>query len=151
MANTDVLDAVRKDRLLDSLRGKLRTLKMATQGKKEAQLMYDEIASGVKTDLLEVDGENGAGVRFWIEGQEFCAKLVKPEQELSWDVSKLVPALREAGVWEKVSTRVLDPNKLAAELSTGALTLPGDLKDYQYVSKDVAASVRFVNPTAESK
>lgn len=151
MTNTDVMESIRKERTLEMLRSRLQTLKSAAFMKKQAEQNYQEVASAVKTALKEVAGTNGTPVRFWVDGDEHAAILSKPKPELSWNLELLVPWLQENGFWDKVSTQVVDPLKLASEISVGNIVLTEEqTAAFQYMSKDVAASVRFVNPTSDS-
>lgn len=151
MTTTDVMESIRKDRLLDALRSKLATLKLAAAAKKTAEQNYQEVSANVKANLLEVSGHNGTPVRFWLDGEEHAAILSKPKPELSWNLEKLVPWLQENGFWDRVTTQVVDPLKLASEMAAGNIKLTPELEaEFQYTSKDVAASVKWVNPTPES-
>jgi hypothetical protein len=151
MSNDDVLTSIRNERNLEKLRVWLASLESAADHKHEADRQYQDVAAMVKPLLAAVDGENGTGVRFWNGDEEKAAILSKPREELSWDLEKLVPALRALKAFERVSVRVVDPAKLASELASGNLTLPEPLRHYQYVIKDVSPSVRFVNVRPESK
>lgn len=148
---TEVAKTIAMERTMATLRSRLGMLKYASLEKNVAERRYQEVANLVKDILREVDGENGNGVRFTLDGGEYAAILSKPTPELSWDAEKLVPYLQEIGVWERVSTQVVDPYKLASELAAGTLVLTDEQKaEFQVLSKDVAASVRFVNPTPQS-
>jgi hypothetical protein len=153
MVATDIAESIKASRTIEALRGTLRTLYMATLAKKDAQAMYDEIATGVKQDLAAVDGENGDGVRFVDHtGAERAAILSKPKDEISWDVAKTAQKLRERGLWDKCSTRVLDPNKLASEIAAGTVAFTEDeLSELQVITKSISPSVRFVNSKPDSK
>lgn len=149
MAN-EVMDSIKRERVLERLRGLLLLTSRASGEKKVAEQNYKEVSTPAKDLLREIDGENGNGIRFWDGDEEKAAILSKPKPELSWDLEKLVPELRRLGVWDKVSTRVLDANKLASELASGNVQLDGGVEPYQYVSKDVAASIKFINPRPDS-
>lgn len=151
MTTTDVMESIRKDRLLDSLRSRLATLKLASAAKKVAEQNYQEVSANVKAALREVSGTNGTPVRFWLDGEELAAILSKPKPEMSWNLELLVPHLREIGKFDVVSTQVIDPHKLASEIAAGNIVFTPEQEAYfQYISKDVAASVKWVNPTPDS-
>lgn len=144
------METIQKSRMLNSVRDHLNQLKMIADQKRGAEALYKEQASVVLTELAELDGENGPGVRFEYEGNEYAARVCQPDTPKIWDLENLIPWLKQNGYWDKVKTTVLDPNKLAAEISVGNISAT-DTEKFQLDAKKPTAYVKFINPTPESK
>lgn len=149
MAN-EAMGLITRNRVLSSLRDHLYQLKVIADQKRASEQLYKEQASVTKGELLEIDGENGSGVRFEYEGKEYAAIVCQPGTPKIWDLENLVPWLKKNGHWDKVKTTILDPEKLAAEISMGNISAT-ETEKFQLDGTTPTAYVKFVNPKPDSK
>jgi hypothetical protein len=145
----DFVGTVHKRRALEALRGRLAEYKRAALNKAQAEGYRAELAQRTLEEMAAVDGYNGNGVRFQYEGQELAAFACQPEPEKYWDPAKLVEHLKKTGVWDRVSTTVLDPQKLEAEIASGNIRRSS--LDKFIVQKPKSPYVKFINPKPDSK
>lgn len=140
-------DAVKKARILSEVRETAPELQKAALDKKAAEQRYTDLSARLKPMVEEVDGPNGVGVRFDGVTGEQALKLVQNKPSLVWDAPNLIAELKSRGVWKKVSTEELSPEKLAAEIAAGNLP---DFKEFQVEVPGNAPSLRIVNAKPES-
>lgn len=144
-----VTENIGKSRVLDRLRYMLATAKGAAEQKRTAENLYKEAAADVLSDLRELDGVNGSGVRFQWEDKEYAGYVCQPEDELVWDAAALTEYLKKIGRYDAVSVTVLDPEKLESELAAGNIRR-ASLEKFQ-VRKSSTPYLKFMNPKPDSK
>lgn len=144
-----VTDDIRASRLLFGLRDKLAAAKRASENQTEAENYRKEVHKDALTDLAEVDGKNGSGVRFSYEDRELAAFVCAPADELTWDAAALTEHLKKIGKYDAVSVTVIDPEKLESEMAAGNIKR-ATLKKFQ-VAKPRTPYLKFINPKPESK
>ena len=142
-------DDIRKVRVLDALREKLKLAKVASVNASQTESSRKEVHADAVKDLAEIDGKNGNGVRFDYYGTELAAFVCQPEPELIWDAAPLIEYLQKVGLYDKVSTVVLDPEKLESEMAAGNIKR-ATLKKFQ-IEKPRSPYLKFINPRPESK
>lgn len=144
-------EEVKKQRMLNGLRDMLSSLKGLRIGEKQAAEASKEYAAQIKPLLEDVDGLNGGGVRFEFEGVEYAALVCQPDAGKIWDAAPLIEHLKQSpALWRKVSTTVLDPMKLEAEMAAGNINREELLK-FQIPDKLKASYIKFVNAKPESQ
>jgi hypothetical protein len=138
---------IRRGRVLAEVRKGATELEQAALDVKLAGQRYAELSSTLKPKVLEVDGENGNGVRFDGLQGERAVMYIQPTPGKEWDAPRLIEELKRRGVWAKVSTTSLDTHKLAAEIAAG--NLPA-FEEFQTELEPRGASLRFVNAKPDS-
>lgn len=144
-----VTDDIRTSRLLAGLRDKLAAAKRASENSASAEVFRKEVHKDAITDLTEVDGKNGNGVRFQYEDRELAAFVCAPEDELTWDAAALTAHLKKIGKYDDVCVTVIDPEKLESEMAAGNIRR-STLKRFQ-VAKPRTPYLKFINPKPDSK
>lgn len=144
---SETTDRIKRQRMLTEIREGLKGVKSAAQRKKDSEALYKENTSLVLPMMLEVDGPNGKGIRFEFEDQEYAAIACQPDAGKLWDTPALITELKKRGVWQKVSTTQLDPQKLAAEIEAGNLP---SFEEFMLDAPEKSAYVKFVNPKPEN-
>lgn len=136
-------------RLLGGLRRKLADLKRLSILKSQTEAQYKEFAAPALADLFETDGPNGNGVKFELDGVEYAAIACQPTPGKLWDAQPLIEWLKANGHWAKVSTEVLDPQKLQAEIAAGNIPEKRVAK-FQIDEEPKKPYVKFINPKPDS-
>lgn len=144
-----VTNDIRNSRVLDRLRYKLQTAKGAAEHKRKSENLYKEASADALSDLRELDGANGPGVRFEWEGKEYAGYVCQPEDALIWDAARLTEHLMKIGKYEVVSVTVIDPEKLESEIAAGNIKRDS-LKKFQIASPRTSY-LKFINPKPDSK
>jgi hypothetical protein len=140
-------DSVKRARILSEIREKAPELQQAALDKKAAEQHYADLSAHLKPMVEEVDGPNGVGIRFDGLNGDQAVKLVQNKPTLVWNAPDLIAELKSRGVWKKVSTEELSPEKLAAEIAAGNLP---DFKEFQVEVPGNSPSLRIVNAKPES-
>lgn len=149
MSVTDSRSMINRERMLTGLRKKLADLKRLSILKSQTNSQYDEFAAPALAELLDVDGANGSGVRFELDGVEYAAFACQADPGRYWDTAPLIDFLKKRGWWDKVSMEVLDPQKLQAEIAAG--NIPEKLvAKFQVTGEPKKPYVKFINPKPES-
>jgi hypothetical protein len=143
------MPTVTSHRKLTGLRTILATLHQVKLSKKavgqeEASLTAEALPALIQ--LVGVNTKNGV----WFEdadGNRHAAAVVQGSGE-EWDLAPLIEHLKGIKVWDEVSTRQLDPHKLAAEIVAG--NIKGDDLEKFKIKKTSAPYIKIVNATPES-
>lgn len=138
-----------RQRLLGGLRRKLADVKRLSILKSQTATQYDEFAAPALLELLEVDGPNGNGVKFELDGVEHAAIACQADGGKFWDAEPLIEWLKANGHWAKVSMEVLDPQKLQAEIAAGNIPQKRVAK-FQIEGEKKKPYVKFIKPKPES-
>jgi hypothetical protein len=143
------MGTVTSHRKLAGLRTILATLHQVKASKKSIGEEEASLSSEALPALVELVGVNSKkGV--WFEdgaGNRHAAAVVQGSGE-EWDLAPLIEHLKGTKVWDEVSTRQLDPHKLAAEIVAG--NIKGDTLEKFKIKKNSAPYIKMVNATPES-
>lgn len=149
MSITDSRSMINQSRLLTGLRRKLADVKRLSILKSQTESQYKEFAAPVLTELLELDGPNGNGVKFELDGVEYAAFACQPDAAKLWDAEPLIEWLKKYNYWDRVSTTSLDPVKLQAEIAAGNIPV-AKVNRFQIDDKPKSPYVKFIKPKPES-
>ncbi|HWV46848.1 MAG TPA: hypothetical protein VN039_12660 [Nitrospira sp.] len=148
--HTDSRSMIDNRRLLSGLKRKLADLKRLSILKSQTESQYKEFSAPALSELVEADGFNGRGVRFELDGVEYAAIACQPTPGKLWNAEPLIEWLKKNGHWSNVSTEVLDPHKLQAEIAAGNIPQRSVAK-FQIDEEPKKPYVKFINPKPDSQ
>jgi hypothetical protein len=131
------------------LREKLNLLYRVRESMKQFKTDERKFQSDILA-FMSILAPDGSPVSFDVDGVGYAAKLMTNKGADTWDVANLVEWLKQnPTLWRKVSTTVLDPAKLDAEISAGNVKRE-DVAPFVIPGNESASYIKFVNVTPDS-
>jgi hypothetical protein len=89
-------------------------------------------------------------VGFDVDGERHAAKLIRTKSADTWNLADLVEWLKgNPTLWRKVSTTILDTQKLEAEIAAGNIKRE-DVERFVIPGDERSPYIKFVNVTPDS-
>lgn len=145
-----VKDKIQRNHFLDRVRAMLPVVKEASSTVSKSKTEYEEASAATLKDMLQIVEPNGERIRFEYDGQELSAGVVQGKKSGNWDLARLVEHLKERGLWNKVSARMLDQNLLDSLIARGEIDGETLKKEFWVEGGLNSPYIKFGNADSES-